>query len=138
MVFTIELSLYKNKGENIIIYNTKRQQQANLYNCKMQYFIHEIEGERHYISNNDYIQTVIFDTEEYKNMIEYMKLIMQEKISYIECVYRDDNTCDILYVSPRYLKRLDKNSARLIKYNVNKYNDSQKIEIYNIIKNKKL
>lgn len=138
MAFTIELSLYKNKSQNVTLHNTTRREQAEHFNCKMQYFMHEIEGFRNNISENDCIQTVIFDIDEYDNMIEYMKLVRQEKISYIECVYKDDNTCDILYVSPRYLKKLDKNSVKLIKYNIKKNKDEHKDVIHNVIKNIKI
>ena len=78
--------MYKNKSQNVSLYNDKRREQAKHFNCKMQYFIHEIEGYRHNITENDCIQIVIFDIENYKNMIDYIKKIRQDKISYIECI----------------------------------------------------
>tara|TARA_Y100000389_G_C17319948_1_gene442505 strand:+ start:410 stop:817 length:408 start_codon:yes stop_codon:yes gene_type:complete len=133
MVFTIELSLYKNNS-NQINYNIERREQAELFNCKMQYFIHEIEGIRHNITHNDCIHTVIFELTDFENLINYIKTVRQEKFYYIECVYKDEFGCDILYVSPRYLKKLNKNSAKTIKYNMDKLVDKHKIDIYNAVK----
>jgi len=134
MVFTIELSLYKNKDKSQMNYNVERREQAELFDCKMQYFIHEIEGKRHNIIYNDCIHTVIFESNDFENLINYIKLVRHEKLYYIECVYRDDLSCDILYVSPRYLKKLNKNSAKTIKSNMNKYVDEQKTAIYNAVR----
>lgn len=134
MVYTVELSLYKNKEKNTTHYNKSRREQADKYNCQMQYFMHELEGYGNNIKSNEYIHIVIFDSFDYENVINYLIDIRKEKISYIECVYRDDTVCDILYCSPRYLKRLDKNSAKTIKYNIKKLIDNEQKQISNIIK----
>lgn len=134
MVYTVELSLYKNKEKNITYYNKSRREQAERYNCQMQYFMHELEGYGSTIKQNDYIHIVIFDSCNYDDLISYLTNIRKEKILYIECVYRDDTVCDVLYCSPRYLKRLDKNSVKTIKYNIKNLLDSEKKEISNIIR----
>tara|TARA_B110001450_G_C17668024_1_gene500597 strand:+ start:10886 stop:11296 length:411 start_codon:yes stop_codon:yes gene_type:complete len=135
MVFTVEFSLYKNKEKNVMFYNRNRREQAENYNCNMQYFIHEIDGYRHNIKNNDCIHIVIFDANNYENLINYLTEIKKERISYIECVYKDNVVCDIMYCSPRYLKRLDKNTAKTIKNNLKNIIDEQQKKIHSIIKN---
>ena len=134
MVFTVELSLYKNKENNVTFYNRTRREQAENHNCIMQYFTHEINGYRHNIKNNDCIHTVIFDVNNYNNLINYLIEVKKERISYIDCIYKDNIVCDIMYCSPRYLKKLDKNTAKYIKKNLKNIIDDQQKQIYNIIK----
>ena len=61
---------------------------------------------------------------------------------HIDCVYREDNSCNLLYISGRYLERPDKNTARDIKRKYQKQNQEKpdicRDNIMQILKNKNI
>lgn len=140
MAYTVELSFDIRKNHSI---NTMCHQQkilAKQYNCEFQYFMNESEGSGSKFTRNDCIHVVIFNEDNYNSMLDFLKSIIKQRSMYVECVYREDNSCNLLYISGRYLKRLDKNTARDIKrayqkkISTNKDNYHQ--QILNILENK--
>jgi S-adenosylmethionine:diacylglycerol 3-amino-3-carboxypropyl transferase len=115
MGFAIELAIDMNKHSDIVIRNKERRKLAEEYECEMQYFMHEIEGKKRRTQKNDSIQVVIFDNENFNNLLEFIKKIRIDKKNYIECIYRDETSCDLLYASPSYLRKLDKNVSKAFK-----------------------
>lgn len=140
MAYTLELSFDIRKNHSI---NTLCHQQKNLakqHNCEFQYFMNEYEGVGNKFTRNDCIHVIIFNEDNSNSMLEFLKSIINQRSMYVECVYREDNSCNLLYISGRYLKRLDKNTARDIKraYQKNIYTnkDNYQEQILNILKNK--
>ena len=140
MAYTVELSFDIRKNPSI---NTMCHQQkilAKQYNCEFQYFMNETEGTGSKFTRNDCIHVIIFNEDNYNSMLDFLKSIIKQRSMYVECVYREDNSCNLLYISGRYLKRLDKNTARDIKrayqkkISTNKDNYHQ--QILNILENK--
>ena len=115
MGYAIELSIDVRKASKMLSDVKERRQLAEDHMCEMQYFMHEIEGKRKNIVRSDSIQVVIFETENLEYMLGYISKIRKEGLMYLECIYRDDRTCDLLYASPKYLQRMDKNLARTFK-----------------------
>ena len=116
MSYAVELSLDINTSGvewNKMI--EERKQVANKHECDIQYFTHDIEGKGNKIINNDSIQVVIFEKEKINNLIEYIKEIRSYKKNYIECIYQDDVTCDLLYASPKYIRKMDKIQGKIFK-----------------------
>ena len=140
MAYTVELSFDIRKNPSI---NTMCHQQkilAKQYDCEFQYFMNESEGTGSKFTRNDCIHVIIFNEDNYNSMLDFLKSIIKQRSMYVECVYREDNSCNLLYISGRYLKRLDKNTARDIKrayqkkISTNKDNYHQ--QILNILENK--
>ena len=140
MAYTVELSFDIRKNPSI---NTMCHQQkilAKQYDCEFQYFMNESEGTGSKFTRNDCIRVIIFNEDNYNSMLDFLKSIITQRSMYVECVYREDNSCNLLYISGRYLKRLDKNTARDIKrayqkkISTNKDNYHQ--QILNILENK--
>lgn len=77
------------------------------------------------------VYVVIFSENNYDNFLKFIKEIKKEKNIYIECIYQDDVTCDIIYASSKYLKKNDKDFVKL--YKQNKNNSNIKKEIYNAL-----
>ena len=51
------------------------------------------------------VYVVIFSENNYDDFLKFIKEIKKEKNIYIECIYQDDVTCDIIYASSKYLKK---------------------------------
>ncbi len=115
MGYAIELSIDSRKPNEITINTATRRQQAEYYMCDMQYFTHEIEGKHGKILKYDSIQVVIFSKENFESMLEYIRNIRNNSKAIIECIYRDDSTYNLLYASPKYLRRMNKQMAKSIK-----------------------
>ena len=120
MGYAVELSFEIRTSElgytqRVSAINTK----AHEYGCSSHYSMHEIEGVGRKTVRNENITVAIFDPEIDENMLLFVKDIRSKNIGYIDCIYRDDITCNLLYASPKYLRRLDKKSSleirRLIK-----------------------
>jgi len=139
MAYTVELSFDIRKNPSI---NTLCHQQRTLakqYNCDFQYFMNEVEGMGKKFIKNDCIHVVIFNEDNYTDMLSFLKYILKQRSMYIECVYREDNSCNLLYISGRYLKRLDKNTARDVRRSYQKKlsskTDNNQIQIHKILEN---
>ena len=115
MGYAIELSTDERKGRMVIENEFVRRQQAENYMCEMQYFTHEVEGKKRKILSLYKIQVVIFSKENFDSMLNYIQEIRKKRQIYIECIYRDDLTSDLLYASPKYLKNIDKDFAKSYK-----------------------
>ena len=84
--------------------------------------------------NFDNIYVVVYSETNYNEFLNFVKQIRSDKLVNIDCIYQDDITCDILYASPCYLKKTNKNFIKT--YNINKNNSNIKNEILNILKMK--
>ena len=73
----------------------------------------------------DNIHVVIYSETNFNEFLKFVRQIQSDKLVTIDCVYQDDITGDILYTSPHYLKKTNKNFIKT--YNINNIN--------NIIKN---
>ena len=115
MGYAIELSTDERKGKMVIENEFVRRQEAENHMCEMQYFTHEVEGKKRKILSLYKIQVVIFSKENFDSMLNYIQEIRKKRQIYIECIYRDDLTSDLLYASPKYLKNIDKDFAKSYK-----------------------
>jgi len=77
------------------------------------------------------VYVVIFSENNFDDFLTFIKEIKKEKKIYIECIYQDDVTCDIIYASSKYLKKNDKDFVKLYKQIQN--NSNIKKEIYNAL-----
>ena len=125
MGYAVELSFdVKASGlgytNRINIINTK----AREYGCSSYYSMHEIEGVGRKTLRNENITVAIFDSEIIDNMLSFIKEIRIDKIAYIDCIYRDDISCNLLYASPKYLRRLDKKTSLEIRRTIKNSDDA--------------
>jgi hypothetical protein len=115
MGYAIELSFDVRKQRSLVTTTEEREELAVQFGCEMQYFMHEIEGKGRRILRNDGIQVVLFREEDVDSLLEFIRVVRRDRSTYVECVYRDDCTCELLYAAPKYLQRMDKNLARIFK-----------------------
>ena len=136
MGYAVELSFdVKASGlgytNRINIINTK----AREYGCSSYYSMHEIEGVGRKTIRNENITVVVFEEESIDNMYLFLKDIRTNKLGYIECIYRDEVSCNLLYASPKYLRRLDKKTSLDIRRSIkNNSDDSIIASIKNAMK----
>ena len=112
MGYAIELSFDIRNSGSVVSQKQRRRQLATDYLCNIQYFMHEIEGYRKTTTRNDVVQVVIFETEKLENFLGFVKAVRKDREVHVECIYQDDRTCDLLYASPKYLRRIEKTFAK--------------------------
>ena len=112
MGYAIELSFDVRRNVNMISEKQRKRELAAEYQCDIQYFMHEIEGNRRTIIRSDIVQVVIFETDKLQEFLEFVKIVRKDSNSHIECIYQDDCTCELLYASPKYLKKVEKKFAK--------------------------
>lgn len=136
MGYAVELSFNAKKTMGLL----KKQQdiavKARLYNCSSQYNMMEMEGVGRKITKSESIHVVIYDDENIDSMYEFIQEIRKNKLAFIECIYRDDCTCDLLYASGHYLKKLDKPLSLKIRRSMKSPTDQVTKDILKIISNK--
>jgi len=67
----------------------------------------------------------MFDENDGDNVIAFVKDVRKCKMAYVDCVYRDDCSCDLLYASPKYLKLLDKPTSLKVRRNLRERSKSE-------------
>jgi D-lyxose ketol-isomerase len=111
MGYAIELSFDTRKIKNLHEEQKTIYDKALEFDCVSQYHMHEMEGYGRKTTRSDYIHVVIFDSESFENLLEYIKHIKKERRLCIECIYKDDTNCDLLYASSKFIKRMDKQTS---------------------------
>ena len=123
MGYAVELSFDISKSGSF----TDKQEliaiKAREYNSSTQYSMHEIEGYGRKTIRNETINVVIFEDSDFNNMLDFIGEIKKEKISSIDCIYTDEISCNLLYASPKYLRRLDKPTSLKIRRTFKKTED---------------
>ena len=132
MGYAIELSFDIRNSGSVVSQKQRRRQLATDYLCNIQYFMHEIEGYRKTTTRNDVVQVVIFETEKLENFLGFVKAVRKDREVHVECIYQDDRTCDLLYASPKYLRRIEKTFAKNYK---NKLKTEERTEIELMVMN---
>lgn len=112
MGYGIELSMDIRKPSNMVALQTHHRQLAIDNKCEMQYFTHEVEGKGKQIQRSVCVQVVTFGEEDFEHMLSFIRTIRNQHTNHIDCIYRDDGACTLLYASARYLKHTDKEFAR--------------------------
>ena len=122
MGLTIEVSFNICKQGNITNIKQLLSTIAEKYNSKTNYFIHEIEGHNRVIDCNDYVNIVEFESDNFTNIIEYLKSIIKIKVVKIDCIYYDEGVVNLIYASKKYLLVVNKNSCNpfLTNFSINK------------------
>ena len=136
MGYAVELSFNAKKTMGLLKKQQDIEVKARLYNCSSQYNMIEMEGVGRKITKSESIHVVIYDDENIDSMYEFIQEIRKNKLAFIECIYRDDCTCDLLYASGHYLKKLDKPMSLKIRRSMKTPTDQVAKDILKIINNK--
>ncbi len=134
MGYAVELSFDVSKSGS---YTTKQEQiamKARKHGSCTQYSMHEIEGCGRKTVRNESIRVVIFEDSDLDNMISFIREIRSEKVSSIDCIYTDEITCNLLYASPKYLRRLDKPASLEIRRTLKKSEDETALAVREALK----
>ena len=134
MGYAVELSFDVSKSGS---YTTKQEQisiKARDHSSCTQYSMHEIEGHGRKTVRNDSIYVVMFEDDDLNNMLSFIEEIKLDKISSIDCIYTDDISCNLLYASPKYLRRLDKPTSLEIRRTLKKSEDKTVMAVRKTLK----
>ena len=140
MGYTVEVSFDIQKKSSLTMFQDNQRTIANNYNCEMQYFINDIYGSGKKIKRCDCIHIVTFHNDAFDMMVKYIKYIKNNKSSglILDCVYREENECDLLYVSGRYIQRMEKAEAKEFKRarRTRTFSDDRDLQLFTIIRQK--
>ena len=125
MGYAVELSFDVMKTAGISKKQDVLTSLASQHNCTCTYSSFEAEGIGRKVYRSDSLHVVMFDDEGHVDMLEFVKEVRQNKIAYVECIYRDDCSCDLLYASPKYLKMLDKPTSLRVRRNIRERSKSE-------------
>ena len=127
MGYSVEISLNILKQQNITSLKEVLIEKAMNYNCEKNYWFHELEenGKKKY--RNHLIGCFSFDYNNIVNAESFINYIKNLNGVFLECIYEDDIKYKLLYVSSYYLKRMNKEYAKIYKINKreNKYSDEE-------------
>lgn len=123
-------------SNNLLTLQQNQRELAKKYNVTLQYFTHEIEGYKRITTRSDNIHIAQFDDISVETLYKYILDVCKCKYYKIDCIYIDDTPFGMLYASPRYLKRLNKDSAKMIKQKLVGEKKKEIIKITDIIKQK--
>ena len=112
MGYGIELSMDIRNPSNMVSLETHHRQLATNNRCEMQYFTHEMEGKGKQIKRSMSVQVVTFGDDAFDSMLAFIRTIRNQRTNHIDCIYRDDGACKLLYASARYLRTTEKEFAR--------------------------
>ena len=121
-------------SNKLLTLQQNQRELAKKYNVTLQYFTHEIEGYKRITTRSDNIHIAQFDDVSVETLYKYILDVCKCKYYKIDCIYIDDLPFGMLYASPRYLKRLNKDSAKMIKQKLAGEKKQEMIAIQNIIK----
>ena len=138
MGYAVELSFDVMKTAGLSTKQDVITSLASRHNCTCTYTSFEAEGIGRKVYRNDSLHVVMFDEDAHVNMINFVKDIRKYKLAYIECIYRDDCSCDLLYASPKYLKMLDKQTSLRVRRSLKTRYETEGIiaEVFSAVKYK--
>ena len=128
MGLTIELSFDVTKNANVTSIKQLLSNLAEKHNSTTNYFMHEIEGHGTTIVRNDCINVVEFDSDNIKNIINYIKDIIKIKFIKIDSVYEEKGAVNIIY-SGRYT-----HTSKYVNPISGKYSHTTKNNILELVK----
>ena len=136
MGYSIEISLNITKQQNSSALKEILTEKAMNYNCEKNYWFHELDdgGKKKY--RNHLIGCFSFDYNNIVNANNFINYIKNINGICLECIYEDDITYKLIYVSSYYLKRMNKEYAKIYKSNRRdkKYTENELILLKNFIK----
>tara|TARA_B000000475_G_C15734594_1_gene340143 strand:- start:87 stop:506 length:420 start_codon:yes stop_codon:yes gene_type:complete len=136
MGYSIEISLNINKQQNSSVLKEILTEKAMNFNCENNYWFHELDdaGKKKY--RNHLIGCFSFDYNNIVNANNFINYIKNYNGVALECIYEDDITYKLIYVSSYYLKRMNKEYAKIYKSNRRdkKYTENELILLKNFIK----
>jgi len=91
---------------------------ARRHNCSTKYTMYETEGRGKHIKRSESITVVTFDEDTADSLIAFITDVKRARLAYVDCIYRDDNSCDLLYASSKYVKLLDKPTSLQVRRNI--------------------
>ena len=134
MGYAVELSFDVSKSRS---YTSKQEQiaiKARDHSSCIQYSMHEIEGYGRKTVRNESIHVVMFEDDDLDSMLSFIQEIRSDKISNIDCIYTDEISCNMLYASPKYLRRLDKPTSLEIRRTLKKSEDETVLAVRKALK----
>jgi len=113
MSFTIEVSFDLRKRAQVSAFSTQTQEMAEKHGCVSHYALHECEGRGRVMERNHHV--FISEYEDIETAAAYVREVRRTQYLYVESIYREDGKVQLLYASPRYLKRMDKGNVQAYK-----------------------
>jgi hypothetical protein len=136
MGYSIEISVNIIKQQSLSSFKEILVEKSRNLNCERNYWFHELEYEGKKKYRNHLIGYFSFDYDNIINASIFINYIKTLNNVHIECIYEDDIKYKLLYVSSYYLKRMNKEYAKIYKLNSRKknYSDEETVLLKNLIK----
>lgn len=134
MGYAVELSFDVSKSGSYTARQDLIAMTARDHNSSTQYSMHEIEGYGRRTIRNESVHVIMFDDNDFEDMLSFIGVIRSEKVSSIDCIYTDEITCSFLYASPKYLRRLDKPTSLKIRRTLKKSEDQNVLAVREALK----
>lgn len=136
MGYSIEISLNINKQQNSSSLREMLTEKAMNFNCEKNYWFHELDDGGKKKHRNHLIGCFSFDYNNIINANSFINYIKNINDIHLECIYEDDITYKLIYVSGYYLKRMNKEYATIYKSNRRdkKYTETESTLLKNFIK----
>lgn len=136
MGYSIEISVNIIKQQSLSSFKEILVEKSRNLNCERNYWFHELEDEGKKKYRNHLIGCFSFDYDNIINASIFINYIKTLNNVHIECIYEDDVKYKLLYVSSYYLKRMNKEYAKIYKLNSRKknYSDEETVLLKNLIK----
>jgi len=136
MGYAVELSFNISKTPNLQNKQRVMSEIASLFSCECDYSSYEVEGTGRKITRNDLVQVFMFSN--FEDAYRFLSKVRIEKLAYIDCIYNDDISCDLLYASPKYIKLLNKPDSLILRRKLkSKYGKDDDItKIANLMRSK--
>tara|TARA_B100000902_G_C26536360_1_gene540359 strand:- start:82 stop:492 length:411 start_codon:yes stop_codon:yes gene_type:complete len=125
MSYTIEFSLNIQKRKDVTNYQDIIINKAKELRCDNIYIDYEFEGKNRTIKRNHCIFTAIFNEDNQDMLIKFIRFIKKERYIYIECLYDENVTNQLMYASIVYQRKMQQDYVNKYKINQASLNKSE-------------
>ena len=112
MSFVFELSFNIKKNKNVTDFINNIEKLAWYYMCESFNINYEFMGKNRQIMRNHCILTILFPDDQCNNIYKFIKQIKKNKNIYIESFYYDNIKIELIFLSDKYLKTMNKKIAK--------------------------
>jgi len=116
MGYSIEISLGRCKCDNLSSLKELIMDKGRNLNCENVYYFHDVDKVKKKIIHYNII-CASFDNSKIENLALYINFLKKLRGVHIESIYEDDVVYRLIYASPQYLKKMDKEFVKIFKLN---------------------
>jgi hypothetical protein len=131
MGYNIELSVNLMKLKKFTDLEHLTRYFKEYFKCESVYTLTETDGTAK-IPRYSYVIIVAFIKDKFEQFLNFIDMVKTQKNLYIECIYHEDSSVQLLYASSYYLKTIDKEFV--VKYRKPRSYSDEEIKVLNKVK----